>query len=181
MKTVRIDGYLVQAKLETALKEIVGDAAWRGSEVRVGTRRQRWDMVFERDGRLVAVEFDGDEHYRHTLKIKADREKDEAARVAGHRVVRFPYWIQLTTETVKHYFDLDANVVQDFPHGFITTKVFPASFCALGIARFERDLEALPAGVRSAVVSSLRERAREHGIEYVIPPGLQRLLDDVAG
>jgi hypothetical protein len=81
--TVRIDGYLVQAKLEAALRAIVGDDAWRGTEVRVEGRRLRWDMVYEFDGHRVAVEFDGDEHYRHTLKIKADREKDEAARVGG--------------------------------------------------------------------------------------------------
>jgi hypothetical protein len=30
----------------------------------------------------VAVEFDGDEHYRHTIKIKSDHEKDELARQA---------------------------------------------------------------------------------------------------
>ena len=36
-------------------------------------------MLYEIGGHRVAVEFDGDEHYRHTLKIKADIEKDEAA------------------------------------------------------------------------------------------------------
>ena len=58
MTTVRIDGYLVQAKLEAALRAIVGDDAWRGTEVRVEGRRLRWDMVYEFDGHRVAVEFD---------------------------------------------------------------------------------------------------------------------------
>jgi hypothetical protein len=75
--------------------------------------------------------FDGDEHYRNTLKIKNDREKDEMARCGGYRVVRIPYWVQLTSETLKHYFHLEAEIIQDFPHGFISTKVFPASFCEL--------------------------------------------------
>ncbi|HRI18477.1 MAG TPA: hypothetical protein PL196_08155, partial [Burkholderiaceae bacterium] len=124
----------------------------------------------------VAVEFDGDEHYRHSLKIKVDREKDGYARDDGYRVVRMPYWVQLTTETLKYYFDLDANIVQNFPHGFITTKVFPASYCEMGIDRFRRELDALPVATRSAVVSSLRDRAEEHGIEFVLPAGLRSLI-----
>jgi hypothetical protein len=133
-------------------------------------------MVFEDASGKVAVEFDGDEHYRHSLKIKVDREKDAYARADGYRVVRVPYWVQLTTTTLRHYFDLDAEVVQDFPHGFITTKVFPASFCELGIERFRGELERLPPEVRDAVVKSLRERSVEHGVEYVLPTTLRSLI-----
>ncbi len=176
--TVNIDGYLVQAKLDAALRQVVGEAAWRGSEQRViHGKKLRWDMVFEASSGKVAVEFDGDEHYRHSLKIKVDREKDGYARDDGYRVVRVPYWVQLTTETLKYYFDLDAKVVQDFPHGFITTKVFPASYCEMGIDRFRRELDALPVATRSAVVSSLRDRAEEHGIEFVLPAGLRFLIE----
>ena len=102
------------------------------------------------------------------LKIKADIEKDQIAVRKGYRVVRIPCWIHLTKETLRHYFGLEANVEQNFPHGFITTKMFPASFCQLGLKRFVRELEALPSGVRHSVVASLRERAEEHGEEYVI-------------
>jgi hypothetical protein len=81
--TVRIDGYLVHRKLEDALKTIVGETAWRGNEVPLIGRKQRWDMLFEINGARVAVEFDGDEHYRNTLKIKAGTEKDESASASG--------------------------------------------------------------------------------------------------
>jgi hypothetical protein len=77
---------------------------------------------------------------------------------------------------LAHYFGLEADIIQDFPHGFITTKVFPASFCELGIARFEREMESLPDSVRQAVISSLRLRVLEHGVEYVIPQKLAGLL-----
>jgi hypothetical protein len=175
--TVKIDDYLVQNKLSTALQAIVGAAAWRGTEVRViSERRRRWDMVYQGDLGQVAVEFDGDAHYRDSLKIKADFEKDELAKLGGYKVVRIPYWVQLTTDTLAHYFGLEADIIQDFPHGFITTRVFPASFCELGIARFEREMESLPDSVRQAVISSLRSRVLEHGVEYVIPQKLARLL-----
>ena len=176
MKTVTIEGYLVQGKLEDALREIVGADSWQGREVRLPVGRRRWDMSYQINAQITVVEFDGDEHYRNTLKIKADEEKDRIAEEHGYHVVRFPYWIQLTTETVAHYFGLSAEVQQDFPHGFITTKVFPASYCELGLARFERELSSLPATVRASVVASLRARAQEHGVRYVIPSQLQNML-----
>ncbi len=93
--TVKIDDYLVQNKLSKALQAIVGATAWKGTEVRViSERRRRWDMVYQGDFGQVAVEFDGDAHYRDSLKIKADLDKDELARLGGYRVVRIPYWVQ---------------------------------------------------------------------------------------
>lgn len=176
MPNITITGYLVQAKLEQALQEIVGSNNWRGREVRLPTGRRRWDMSYEINGVITVVEFDGDEHYRHTLKIKTDKEKDAVAHEHGFRVVRFPYWVQLTSETLTHYFGLAANISQDFPHGFITTKVFPASFCELGIARFKQELNSLPPQVKNSVMDSLQSRAIEHGIEYVLPTSLRNGL-----
>lgn len=176
---VQVDGYLVQGKLEKALRRIVGNAAWQGRELPViAGGRQRWDMIYVGVRGKVAVEFDGPTHYQDTLTIKDDRYKDELAKQGGYQVVRVPYWIQLTNETLGHYFGLEADVVQDFPHGFITTKVFPASFCEFGIARFERELKSLPNVVRLAVILSLRGRAKEYGIEYVLPKKLKSLLGE---
>jgi hypothetical protein len=42
------------------------------------------------DGRITVVEYDGDEHYRHSIKIKGDRVKDENAQSLGLQMVRFP-------------------------------------------------------------------------------------------
>jgi hypothetical protein len=126
-------------------------------------------MWFLSGDRTVVVEYDGDEHYRNTLKIKADNEKDAAAREQGFTVVRVPYWVQLDGVMLKHWFGIDADIEQVFPHGFISTKIFPASFCAMGLVRFERELSSLPEPVRAAVIKSLRDRAEEHGVEYVVP------------
>jgi len=130
-------------------------------------------MAFRRDGRTVIVEYDGDEHYCNTLKIKIDREKDEKARSLDFAVVRFPFWVQLDTLTAKHYFGLEAEVIQDFPHGFITTKWFPASFCELGLQRFRSELESLPETVRTSVLDSLETKASKHGADYVLPAFLR--------
>jgi len=176
---VQIEGYLVQRKLSTALQAIVGRSAWLGTEIQVAPGSLlRWDMAYQRDRQRVVVEFDGEAHYRNSLRIKVDSEKDIVAKTNGHRVVRIPYWVQLTTETLKYYFDLDAEIIQEFPHGFISKKnrILPASFCELGVARFKRELKALPTAVKQDVLSSLRERAKEHRLKYVLPKDLRNLL-----
>jgi hypothetical protein len=133
-------------------------------------------MSYQCGGNITVVEYDGDEHYRHFLKIKIDRVKDEAARAQGLRVVRFPYWVQLDSTTLRHYFGLEAEIQQKFLHGFITTKLFPASFCELGIEHFRTELFALPAVVRGAVLVSLRERVGEHGLAFVLPGSLVDII-----
>jgi hypothetical protein len=177
---IQIEGYLTQKKLETALQSVVGNA-WRGREISVPGSRRRWDMAYSIGTRTVVIEYDGDAHYCNSLKITIDREKDQRACDLQFEVVRFPYWVQLTTETLSHYFDLTEEVRQEFPHGFITTKVFPASFCPLGLERFLRELNDLPHRVQKAVVRSLRDRAKEHGSEYVIPEPMRPIIEQHGG
>lgn len=169
MQTVTIDSYLTQKKLEKALKEIVGPEAWLGRESLVAEGSKfRWDMTYwELNQNKVIVEFDGDGHYRDSLQIKRDHLKNEIAKTQKALVIRIPYWVQLTTETLAFYTDLEANVIQDFPHGFITTKYFPASFCELGIRRFRTELDKLPQKIRIAVLE-----CNEYGKEYVLPESM---------
>jgi hypothetical protein len=173
---IAISGYLTQAKLAKALQQLVPDG-WLGNEVAIPGSRHRWDMAFQRDGKVTVVEYDGDEHYRHSIKIKIDRAKDEAAHTMEYEVIRFPYWVQLDNATVRHYFGLEAEIEQSFPHGFITTKLFPASFCELGIQRFRTELAELLLPVREAVIASLRDRVEEHGLEYVLPSSLASIIE----
>lgn len=177
MKTepISVNGYLTESKLSEALQQLLPNC-WLGTQVRMSDRRHRWDMSYETDGQITVVEYDGDEHYRNSMKIKADRAKDEIARNRGYRVVRFPYWVQLDGSTLEHYFGLRAQVIQTFPHGFITTRLFPASFCELGIERFRAELLATPISIREAVLLSLRDRAAEHGLQYVLSASLADII-----
>ena len=85
--------------------------------------------------------------------------------------------MQLDKTTARHYFGLEAEIQQSFPHGFITTKLFPASFCELGIERFRTELVGLPQPVREAVMASLRDRVQEHGLEFVLPGSLAGIIE----
>jgi hypothetical protein len=172
---VVIESYLTELKLAAALQQLVCEA-WAGGQVSLPGSRRRFDMAFRSGGTTVLVEWDGPEHYRDSLKIRADRQKDELAAANGMRLVRVPYWVQLDRVMARHWFGLEAEIEQTFPHGFITTKLFPASFCELGVARFRLDLESLPAAVREAVVVSLHKWVAEYGIEYVLPTELRELV-----
>ena len=123
MKIV-IESYLTEARLAAALRELVGHA-WLGGQISVPGSRCRFDMAFQTPGGTVLVEYDGDEHYRDALKIRADRQKDVLAAGQGMRLVRVPYWVQLDTLTARHWFGLEAAIEQSLPHGFITTRLFP--------------------------------------------------------
>lgn len=170
-----IDGFLTEAKLATAIEQLVG-GDWVGTQVTLPGSRSRWDVAFRHGGSQVLVEFDGDEHYRDSLKIKADQKKNSLALTTGNKVVRIPYWVQLNNVTAEYYLGISADIRQNFQHGFITTKIFPASFCELGIDRFKRELDGLPTEVREAVINSLRDRIQDHGRDYVLPTSLRNLI-----
>ena len=164
--------YLTQPKLEKLLKEIQ-DFEWLGSEIKVpGYPKRKWDMKFKYNSNIFIVEYDGDEHYRNSLKIKVDHEKDKTARDLGYIVVRIPYWIQMDSEMLTHYFGINKEVKRNFQHGFITTRLFPASFCEKGIERFQNELDNLPKSVKEEVMQSLRAKIDKHGREYVLPQSL---------
>ena len=177
MKIVKYEGYLTQQKLSVLLREALKDkyTAFMEEQKVDGKPRCRWDMYMTfPDGREIAVEFDGDQHYRDTLVMKLDLEKEDLADESGIEVVRIPYWVQLTDETAKHYFgDLfdDIHIEQDYPHGFIKSKIFPASYCALGVERFMAELHDLPYDIFVEILMNLFDRAFDEAYapEFIIP------------
>jgi hypothetical protein len=130
------------------------------------------------DNQIVVVEYDGDHHFRNSLQIKRDFEKDEPVKGLGFKVIRIPYWVQLTVQTLNHYFGISAEIVQGFPHGFITTVIFPASFCELGVERLHNELESLPKKVKEEGITSLKKQIDKQGLQYVLPKKLDYLVEN---
>ncbi len=177
MKTVKYEGHLTQQKLSAILREALEDKynSFMEEQKVPGKPRCRWDMYMTfPDGREIAVEFDGDQHYRDTLVMKLDLEKEDLADESGIEVVRIPYWVQLADDTAKHYFGDIFNgihIEQDYPHGFIKSKVFPASYCALGVERFMAELHDLPYDIFVEILMNLFDRAFDEAYapEFIIP------------
>jgi|TARA_B100001964_G_scaffold219295_1_gene261247 hypothetical protein len=166
--------YIEEKSLAKILSEITQDN-WIG-KVMVPNTKKSWDMGYNNNGQTQVIEYDGPYHYQKPLKIKMDNEKDEIAKQNNYNVIKFPYWIQLDTNTLKYYFNLEAEITTDFPHGFITTEHFPASFCPKGIERFEKELSDLPENIKKDVLISLRNKAEKYGKEYVVPESMFSLL-----
>jgi hypothetical protein len=151
--------YLDEASLGRFLRERLNPETVSDTLVPGIRRRFRPDYRSERH-RLI-VEFDGDQHYRSAKHVIEDAMRDQILTDAGYRVLRIPYFVQMTEPVIGGLFgDLvaDRRPFKDFPHGFIAdTVVFPADFCELGVERFLADLSRF-AAIRTDILASL-ERA----------------------
>ena len=155
-RTVTYEGYLDEYKLGECLASIfpnnkfVHDKAVPGAGI-----SNRPD--YRCDELMLIVEFDGYQHYCQIDTIFKDRLKDSVYTSMGYRIIRIPYFVQLTSDVVAHYFGIsDVDMQVNFPHGFIVDKgeKLPAEFCSLGIARFINELHELHF-LREAIVRSL--------------------------
>lgn len=62
------------------------------------------------------VEFDGLQHYQKPDVICADEIKNNMYEAMGYKVVRIPYFIQLTNEVIKIMFDRDIKEMMFNPN-----------------------------------------------------------------
>ncbi len=93
------------------------------------------------------IEFDGVQHYTDPQKIWDDEEKTAAFMELGYRVVRIPYFIQLTNEAVMELFNICVEEPL-FPAGTASFtslgKYLPAYLCPAGLKRMAADFAAFP-------------------------------------
>ena len=93
------------------------------------------------------VEFDGLNHYQSPSVIMKDKQHTEFYEAAGLKVVRIPYFIQLSRNAVNKMFGInldfelfDENIPSLFPEDDCT----PAYLCPLGIARMAEEFKKYP-------------------------------------
>ena len=165
-RVITYDGYLDEKKLGQCLVEIFPDYKFIHDNAVPGSGiSNRPDYRCE-ELKLI-VEFDGYKHYCEIDTIFKDRLKDEAYTSMGYRIVRIPYFVQLTSDVVKHYFGVDDVDMQiNFPHGFIADKgaKLPAEYCSLGIVRFMNELREL-IFLRTDIINSLKAKLDKYNGE----------------
>lgn len=158
-RTITYEGYLDEAKLGQCLAaifpnyEFVHDRAVPNASI-----SNRPD--YRCDELKLIVEFDGYQHYCQIDTIFKDKLKDSVYTSIGYRIVRIPYFVQLTNDVVKHYFGVsDVDMQINFPHGFIADKgaKLPAEYCSLGIVRFVNELRELHF-LQTSIISSLKAK-----------------------
>lgn len=169
--------YLTEQRLGRVLRELFPNNIFIHDRIvpNSGTRRR---PDYRCDELMLIVEFDGDKHYKEVAKIKNEQEKDTTYSNMGYRVIRIPYFIQMSISTIKYFFELNTNWVQNYPHGFISPNVIlPADFCELGVFKFRNDLNRFNF-IEEDIIQSLRNKIETLiDRELVVPTSLTALYD----
>lgn len=121
------------------------------------------------------IEFDGYQHFTNNKNIITDQIKDELYEKLGYRVIRIPYFIQLSHDVLERLFNdyiLDDIVIDlhkirsKYPQGFIDDKcVLPCEFTELGFKLFNKYIDLFD--VREDVYSSLKIKGLNFNKKFV--------------
>jgi len=169
--------YLTSDSLFDVLKE-----AFKTADIVRELKLGRYRFDYFLPGHKILVEFDGFFHYTDSNCIRRDLSKNELAVSNGYKLVRWPYWIQPTPMTLKHFFEIKSDIHSEYPQGFIDKNVIlPADFCELGIGRFLKEYRMLSVGIqdeiRCSLVNKINEKERKRiSFEFVVPEVIRQAL-----
>lgn len=112
---------------------------------------------------MLIVEFDGLSHYQDPEVVRNDIVKDNILNALGFKVVRIPYWIQLSNEVILHYFDVEVDEPMcELPYSFYdpdtettSLRICPGSMCRPGQRRFIDEVNSLPVNTQIQVIEDL--------------------------
>jgi len=93
------------------------------------------------------IEFDGLQHYNNIEKIIDDIEKTKYYEKLGYKVVRIPYFIQLTNKVVEDLFGVKVNEKlfnESIPSLGIKGRNSPANLCPEGVKRMAKEFAKHP-------------------------------------
>ena len=93
------------------------------------------------------VEFDGLPHYTNPDVILKDQQNTKNYEKAGYKVVRLPYFIQLSKEAVKKLFGvvIDQELFDDsIPSLGLKGRNTPAYLCHEGVIRMAKEFSRFP-------------------------------------
>ena len=102
---------------------------------------------FRSESLKMIIEFDGLLHYTNPQNILADIKKTALYKGGGYKVVRIPYFIQLTNAVVKKMFGVDVKepLFDDtIPSMHVAWKNTPAYVCCMGVERMAKELSDYP-------------------------------------
>lgn len=104
-----------------------------GSKIRPDYRCEKLKLI---------IEFDGLQHYQKPDRIKADYHNQKLYERAGYKVVRIPYFIQLSNSVVKSMFGRDVKEPlfdDSIPSLGINGQNTPAYCCPAGLKRMAKE------------------------------------------
>jgi len=113
----------------------------------VNGQRYRKRPDYRSETLKIIVEFDGLQHYTNPDIIEKDIENTKLYNTLGYKVVRIPYFIQLTNKAVKTLFDIEVSeTLFDEKYSSLSTKGrnSPAYLCPAGVKRMAEEFRKFP-------------------------------------
>jgi hypothetical protein len=132
------EGYLTEQKLGEIFLKISEFKELRPQYTIQGTRL-RVDYRFLWRGMEFWVEYDGPQHYTDLKVILRDVRVRDLAEKAGVKLIRIPYFVQLSYPLLNTLFNgfPDGYCIDiDYPDGFIDSEIYPSYFHTLGHLRY---------------------------------------------
>ena len=163
-KKFKTSNYLTEEKLGEFLKILYPDLEFIHDKIMPNSGiLNRPD--YRNDELKLIVEYDGDKHYKDTKSIKNDLIKNKMYRdTLGYKIIRIPYFVQLSKESIKHYFDKEIDIEQIYPHGFISKNcILPADFSEWGTGIFINTFNSLPDNIKTEIKNSIYDKIQELG------------------
>ena len=102
---------------------------------------------YRSDSLRIIIEFDGLQHYSNPDIIEKDIENTKLYNSGGYKVVRIPYFIQLTNRAVKTMFDIEVSEnLFDEKFSSLNTRGrnSPAYLCPAGVKRMAEEFKKFP-------------------------------------
>ena len=109
--------------------------------------KYRFRPDYRSESLKMIVEFDGIGHYNDPTIVLDDIRKTSLYESAGYKVVRIPYFIQLTNDVVKQMFDVEMDrklFDETIASMSIRWKNTPAFLCHLGVKRMADEIVKYP-------------------------------------
>lgn len=161
--------YLTEQKLGEYLKVIFPNNEFvHNKQVPNSGIKNRPD--YRCDELKIIIEYDGHRHYTQSKVGLKDLEVGEIWRNIGYRVIRIPYFIQLSSEVIDDLFKIDIEWEQVYEHGFIDDCcVLPADFCTVGLTRFHFDLQQFEY-IEHDIIESLKNKIKQGLRKYEVVP-----------
>lgn len=134
------------------------------------------------------IEYDGINHYRDTNIVLQDIKKDHYYSSLLYKVVHIPYWIQLSNEMIKHFFDI--NVEESMcrlKYSFSDTEqndfglaICPGSMCEAGRLKMLGQFNTYPKQIKLDIIDdlqlALKYKLTDIPKEWIVPDGFMEKL-----
>jgi hypothetical protein len=118
------------------------------------------------------IEFDGLQHYTKPDIIEKDLKTTELYKMFGYKVVRIPFFIQLTNKAVKALFDLDVSEElfdETVSSLGIKSQNTPAYLCPAGVKRMASEFKKFPEQYETNLAFLIKQNDPfRTGVEFLI-------------